>query len=245
MNTTNISHVATLLRPVSNEVFNGKGKLCLSTNYLYKLNNAFEANINEENNISFHIVQTSNSKTNYIRDLQFLLDLMQRTLSLKVIPDVTDEFSNIDITRFKNIKVLEIQKVDVMSVVGLQKIRPQLQELTCCHSINSLSDALDKCGGDNSQRYNWNELKRANFCHNNIVELDDSLDCMMLLHSLDLSHNQMIKVDFLNQLPNLKYLNISFNRLDRVPRFKGQICSRLQVTIYLILHILYILYVVD
>lgn len=229
MSTTSISQVATLLRPVSKEVFNGKGKLCLSTNYLYKLNGAFEANITEETSLSFHIVQTSNSKTNYIRDLQFLLDLIQRTVSLKVVPDVTDEFNNVDITRFKNIKILEIQKVDIMSVIGLQKIRPQLQELTCCHSINALTDILDKCGSDNSQRYNWNELKRANFCHNNIVELDDSLDSMIMLQSLDLSHNHISKMDFLNQLPNLKYLNISYNKLDKVPRFKGQICSRLQV----------------
>ncbi|KAJ8921662.1 hypothetical protein NQ315_010571 [Exocentrus adspersus] len=228
MNT--ISYVANLLKPVSTEVFTGKGKLCLSTDYLNKLNSAFELNISEENSSSFHRIQTSNKKNNYIRDLQFLLDLVQKTLSLKIIPDGAVS-SGVDISRFKNIKELEIQKININNITGLQKVRPQLQELTCLHSINCLTDVLDKCGGDNSQRYSWNELRRAKFSHNDIVEIDDCVDSMILLQSLDLSHNQINKVDFINQLPNLKYLNISYNKLDKIPTFKGQICSRLQVLI--------------
>ncbi|KAJ8934398.1 hypothetical protein NQ314_013439 [Rhamnusium bicolor] len=197
MNTMDISHVASLLRPVSSEVFNGRGKLCLSAIYLNKLNCAFDTNINEDLNLSFHIVQTSNAKANLIRDLQFLLDLVQRTISLKIIPDVNDEFNNVNITRFKNIKVLEIHKLDIQNVLGIQKLRSQLQELTCCHSLSCLSDILDKCGGDNSQRYSWNELKKANFSHNRIVELE-SFDCTLSLNTLDLSHNQLKKILVLN-----------------------------------------------
>ncbi|KAJ8952700.1 hypothetical protein NQ318_021016 [Aromia moschata] len=180
-------------------------------------------------NVSFHIVQTSNAKANLLRDLQFLLDLVQRTVNLKIIPDVNDDFTDVDITRFKNIKILEIHKLDINVIVGIQKLRSQLQELICCHSLSCLSDVLDKCGGDNSQRYSWNDLRKANFSYNRIVEIDDSLECMLSLHTLDLSHNELKRLDFINQLPNLKYLNLSYNKLDTVPHFKGQICHRLQV----------------
>ncbi|KAJ8968484.1 hypothetical protein NQ317_008341 [Molorchus minor] len=194
-----ISQVAAFLRPVCKDVFNGKGILCLSTNYLKKFNDAFETNINEDFNKSFHMVQTSNAKANLMRDLQFLLDLVQRTIHLKVIPDVNDDPG-------------------------------ELQDITCSHSVACLSDVLDKCGSDGSQRYSWNDLKRANFSHNGIVELDDSLESTHLLHTLNLSHNQLSTVNFVNLLPNLKCLNLSYNKIITVPHFKGHICKRLQAT---------------
>lgn len=227
---TNIPLIASLLRPVSNEVFSGKGKLCLSASYLNKLNNGIDTHVKDDMSSSFHMVQTSNAKANLIRDLQFLLDLIEKTICLKLNPDLFKDYTTVDIRRFKNIKILEIHKLQINLIVGLQKLRSQLQELTCCHSIECISDVLDKCGGDNSQRYNWSELKRAVFSYNDILELDDSFECTLSLHTLDLSHNRLRKASFINQLPNLKYLNLSFNRLESIPLFKGQVKNRLQVS---------------
>ncbi|CAG9858521.1 unnamed protein product [Phyllotreta striolata] len=227
---TDILHLADILRPSSRDIFSGKGKLCLSANYLNKLNNGIDANIEEDIN-SFQIVKTNNAKTNLIRDVQFLLDLIRKTTSLKLIPDETVQYNVVDITKFKNVKKLEITKLDVNIVIGLQKLRSQIQELTCCRNLKSLSILLEECGGDKSQPYIWNELRIANLCYNEIVEIDNSFECTPSLHTLDLSHNNLNKADFLNLLPNLKHLNLSYNKLDAAPNFKGQIKNRLQVLV--------------
>ncbi|KAG5894071.1 hypothetical protein JTB14_003929 [Gonioctena quinquepunctata] len=193
MGTLDVSQLVEILRPSSHDVFS-------------------EKNISEDIH-SFHMVQTSNIKANFIRDVQFLLDLIQKTYSLRITPDLVDSYSNVDISRFKN------------------KLRSQIQELTCCRSLKTVGDVLEKCGGDNSQRYSWNELKKANFSHNAMFELDDTFECTLSLHTLDLSHNKLREISFLNQLPNLKHLNLAYNKLVSLPRFKGQICSRLQVLI--------------
>lgn len=220
-----ISEIANILRSCNSEIYNGKKKLCLSANYLSKLNSALE-DID-----SFSTASINNSKTNRMRDEQFLLELFERTIHLKINPDIISDFTFLDIKKFKNLKTLEVYKINIRLIIGIQKLRSQLQELTLCYSTNALTEILDKCGGDNSQRYSWRELKIANFSHNELVEIDDSIECALSLHTLDLSHNNLSHVDFLNQLPNLKYLNLSYNKLTSVPNFKGQICNRLQVCI--------------
>ncbi|XP_057664337.1 serine/threonine-protein kinase 11-interacting protein [Diorhabda carinulata] len=225
-----ISHLANILRLPGRDVISGKGKLCLSANYLNKLNKAIDT-INEEDVTSFQIVQTNNTKSNLIRDTQFLLDLISKTSSLKLIPDETKDYETVDLSRFKQIKILEIIKLDINIVTGLQKLRSQIQELTCCKSLKSISEVLQKCGGDNSQCFYWNELKVANFTHNDITSIDNSFERTLSLHTVDLSHNQLSKLDFTSVLPNLKHLNLSYNKLDTVPIFKGQIQNRLQVLV--------------
>lgn len=224
-----ISEIVNILRPFNGEVFSGKSTLALSTNYLQKLNHF--ADSSEISCHSFNVSESNSWKTSRLIETQFILNLFQKTMNLKIYPDVENDLS-LNISRFGNIKVLEILKIDFNLLLGLQRLRSQLQELTCCSSLQQFGDILMRCGGDNSQPYNWNELKKAKFSHNNVFEVDNSFDWTLSLHTLDISHNKLSTLDLINQLPNLKYLNVSYNKLVRVPYFKGPICSRLQVRIY-------------
>lgn len=226
---SNITEVVNILRPLSTEVFSGNSTLSLSTNYLQKLNH-FAENF-EDSSSSFHIADNNISKANRIRDTQFIVSLFQKTVNLKIYPDVPNNLTSVNLARFANLKSLEILKIDINFLVGLQKLRSQLQEIICCNSLQQFGNVLIKCGGDNTQPYSWNELKKAKFSHNGILEIDNSFDWTLSLHTLDISHNKLSTIDLINQLPNLKYLNISYNRLIRVPNFEGSICSRLQVNI--------------
>lgn len=223
---SNIREFVNILRPVYSEISSGKSVLSLSTNNLQQLNQFVDTS--ESTSHSFHIADNNVSKTNRLLETQFILNLFQKTINLKIYPDVINELS-VSISRFSNVKKLEISKINVSQLVGLRKLRSQLQELTCSSNLQHFGDILMKCGGDNSQPYNWNELKKAKFSHNNIVEMDTSFDWTLSLHTLDISHNKLSNFDFMNQLPNLKYLNISYNKLLKVPHFKGPICNRLQV----------------
>ncbi|XP_066248736.1 serine/threonine-protein kinase 11-interacting protein [Euwallacea similis] len=225
---TILSTVANLLRPVSKDVSRGKGKLCLSTVYLSKLNKAFDENAPENLTSSFHLTE---AKASLQVDLQFLLDLVKSTIALKVIPDLVEdeESSTVNISRFKNIKTLEIHKIDVKRFRGIQKLRSQIEQLSCLYNLDNLSDILDKCGGDLSHSFNWGELKRGNFSHNQIQEIDTVFEVTPWLQTLDLSHNHIKCLNIIDNLPNLKELNLSYNKLESVPKFKGAICKRLHI----------------
>ncbi|CAG9822500.1 unnamed protein product [Phaedon cochleariae] len=231
MESLDISHLADALRPVSRDICSGKGKLCLSANYLGKLWSIMETFTSPDVK-SFHIVQGDQTRNNIIRDMQFLVELVENTVNLRIIPDLEDNYNDcLNIGRFHNIKVLEIYKLNINIVLGIQKLRSQVQELSCCKSIQSISDIIKKCGADNSEAYNWNELRIANFAQNSLVELDNSFEYTLSLNTLNLSHNNLTKLSFLNQLPNLKQLNLAYNKLEALPNFKGPITSRLQVLI--------------
>jgi Leucine-rich repeat (LRR) protein len=162
--------------------------------------------------------------------LQYISNYFQQAKSLKLYSDnYTEDTELIDITKFRNLIFIEFSKVNVNTVKGIQVLRSQLQKLVCQKTLNTLNDILNNCGADKSQASCWSELKEASFVSNSILELDQSLECAPWLHTLDLSHNEITNIEAVSCLGNLKTLNVSYNKLEAVPQFKGQICSRLQV----------------
>ncbi|KAH1029238.1 serine/threonine-protein kinase 11-interacting protein [Dendroctonus ponderosae] len=224
------STLAEVLRPVGRDISKGRGKLCLSSTNLAYLNKAFDENWSENLSTSFH--QTE-AKAALMVDLQFLLDLVKSTVALKVVPDASpDPLASpiVNLQRFQSLKSLEIQKLDLRNIVGIQQLRARLEDLTSMHNLEHIADILDKCGGDCSQvdRFNWSELKRLNLSHNRIRDVEPIFDATPWLQVLDLSSNEIGKLDPIEHLPNLKMLNLSFNKLEAAPRFKGPVTRRLQ-----------------
>ncbi|CAH2002263.1 unnamed protein product [Acanthoscelides obtectus] len=224
---TSIHQLTNHLKQVAKDVISGKQKLCLSTSCLKIINDTMDANLDA--NSSFQTIQSNKSAV--VRDAQFFLDLIGRTAFLKLIPDTISTLDIIDIRRFTNLKMLEIHKLDVNLIVGIQKLRPQLQELVCIHCLKNVDDILEKCGGDHSSRYNWGELKKAKFSHNDLEEINDIFEYTISLHMLDLSHNRLRNAKVINQLPNLKHLNLAYNELVTPPAISGHVRNRLQVLI--------------
>lgn len=232
MDAEEVIQLAFVLRSNGDKVLNGQGKLSLSTSLLNTLNGSFNLVTEQRDSLSssFQVI-SSNTNVEIFSDLQFLHDFIQRSVSLKLIPGTLDGADEaVDISFFKNLKFLELHKVNADSVLGMQHLRPRLQFLVCVRSIHSLKDILEECGGDKSAGFLWNDLKEAIFSHNEIYALDNSLEFAPWLHTLDLSHNNIKCATQLNCLSNLKNLNLSYNKLEAVPEFNGQLCSRLQVT---------------
>lgn len=239
MDAEEITQLAFVLRRNGDKVLNGQGKLSLSVSLLNNLNRSFNL-ITEQQDALSSSFQVINSNTNVeiFSDLRFLHDFLQRSVSLKLIlgsnnSDDTQEV--VDISIFRNLKFLELHKVRLSSVIGIQHLRARLQMLVCVRNVSSMKEILEECGADKSAGFLWNELKEAVFSHNGICALDSSLEFVPWLHTLDLSHNNIKCAHELNCLSNLKNLNLSYNKLESVPQFNGQICSRLQVRIFLLL----------
>lgn len=233
MDLNEITQLAAILRGNGDQVLNGQCKLTLSQNLLSGLNQGFEYIAEERDTMSssFHVVNNTNTKGEAFSDLLFLHDFVQRSTSLKLIlgsQPILEETA-INISKFKNIKLLELYKINAKLIAGLQTLRRQLQFIICIRSLDALKDVLEQQNGDDSPAFVWNELKEAVFSHNGLNELDNSLKYAPWLHTLDLSHNNIKNADALNCLCNLKQLNLSYNKLERIPEFTGQLCSRLQV----------------
>ncbi|KAK9692914.1 Leucine rich repeat [Popillia japonica] len=189
---------------------------------IFKLNDAHASN--------FHVTPNNDNIIEQFLDLQLLYDFVQKTLALKIYPG-ENIFNNqiVDISLFKNLKLLEIHRFSCNVLIGLKNLRSQIEYLICIRSAKNLKDILEYCGGDKVQGFLWNELKEAVFCHNSIDNLDTSLEFLPQLSSIDLSHNCIRNVHYINCLSNLRYLNLSFNRIECIPVFNRQLCNTLQV----------------
>ncbi|XP_031332646.1 serine/threonine-protein kinase 11-interacting protein-like isoform X2 [Photinus pyralis] len=226
---SNLNGLVALLRENGDKILDASSKLSLSASLLYNLNSSLENVWNERQmfNHNFHVFNGNHS------ELEFVYDFLQKTFALKILPD--GAFWNnekiLDIRFFKNLRLLEVQRLSLNLIKGLHTFRHQLKYLICVRSLRRVKEVLEYCGADNSEGFMWNELKEAVFSYNSIDTLDHSLEYAPCLHTLDLSHNHLHNAQLLNCLSNLKHINLSYNQLETVPAFSGELCSHLRILV--------------
>lgn len=175
-----------------------------------------------------------NARTAEMCDLQLIYDFVQKTRILCVThfaaaAAADAQQQSVDITKFRNLRRLEISKLPVGRVRGIQKLRAHLQELKCVQSIDSVEEIISHCGGDRATGFAWNELHTVDFSYNRLRKVDSSLEFVTALQYLNLSHNNIDSVDAIKWLKNLKHLNLSYNRLAFVPTLNVEAPRRLRV----------------
>lgn len=222
MDPRQISHLAKLLRDNGDRVLNSELKITLTGALLRALNDSFSL-IVDTNDVceprKFQVLKPNNASSDVFRELQFIYDFVQKAqiLCLTTIPNDDQYDGFIDISKFRNLQRLEIQRIPIEQIIGIQRLRKYLKEIICSRSINSVTDIISHCGGDKSNGFIWNELILADFSYNNLKAIDCSLEFASTLQYLNLSHNQIVSVDAIKWLPNLKKLNLSFNSLTHIP----------------------------
>uniref|UniRef100_W4VR35 Putative serine/threonine-protein kinase 11-interacting protein n=1 Tax=Corethrella appendiculata TaxID=1370023 RepID=W4VR35_9DIPT len=234
MDPKQITNFAKLLKDSGDKILNSEFKLTLSGSLLRALNDSFSLIIDRNEILpphTFQVVKPNNAKSDVFRDLQFIYDFIQKTLVLYLNQFLNDdpyEFE-CDISKFRCLRKLEINRIAIRQVFGLQSLRSQLQEITCNRCIENISEIITDCGGDNSNGFVWNELKFANFSFNNLHHIDDSLEFTPWLEILNLSHNKITSVSAIKWLPNLKVLNLCFNHLKHIPALHTETMKKLQI----------------
>ncbi|PWA32146.1 hypothetical protein CCH79_00013354, partial [Gambusia affinis] len=201
-------------------VLDGSSTLTLPACTLQQLTRLFEQYLlSRSQQHGFLALPSHPADTSSLLQLQFLFDVLQKTLSLKLIhpPGVRLE-SAVKIFPFKSLKCLELKRIPAHLLEGLRGVYSQLEVFTCSKSLNSLEELLSLCGGDLSSALTWLELHTLNFSYNSIVCLDQSLSLLNVLKSLDLSHNKIQECgEFLKPLSELEHLNLGYNCLQRAP----------------------------
>ncbi|XP_007567647.1 serine/threonine-protein kinase 11-interacting protein isoform X2 [Poecilia formosa] len=215
-----VHSLATLLRNNGDVVLDGSSTLTLPACTLQQLTRLFEQYLlSRSQQHGFLALPSHPADTSSLLQLQFLFDVLQKTLSLKLIhpPGVRLE-SVVKIFPFKSLKCLELKRIPAHLLEGLRGVYSQLEVFICSKSLHSLEELLSLCGGDLSSALTWLELHTLNFSYNSIICLDQSLSLLNILKSLDLSHNKIQECgEFLKPLSELEHLNLGYNCLQRAP----------------------------
>nr|XP_019597419.1 PREDICTED: serine/threonine-protein kinase 11-interacting protein isoform X1 [Rhinolophus sinicus] len=214
--------LAALLRESGDVVLSGCSTLSLLTATLQQLNHVFELYLGPwgPGQTGFVALPSHPTDSPIILQLQFLFDVLQKTLSLKLIHVPGPGLQGpIKIFPFKSLRQLELRGVPVHCLHGLHGIYSQLETLVCSRSIQALEELLSACGGDLCSALPWLALLSADFSYNALTALDSSLRLLSALRFLNLSHNQLQDCrGFLVDLSELCHLDISYNHLHLVPR---------------------------
>ncbi|XP_025297366.3 serine/threonine-protein kinase 11-interacting protein isoform X1 [Canis lupus dingo] len=214
--------LAGLLRESGDVVLSGCSTLSLLTATLQQLNHVFELHLGpwSPGQTGFVALPSHPADSPVILQLQFLFDVLQKTLSLKLVHVPGSGLPGpIKIFPFKSLRQLELRGVPLHCLRGLCGIYSQLETLICSRSIQALEELLSACGGDLCSALPWLALVSANFSYNALTSLDSSLRLLSALRFLNLSHNQVQDCEgFLMDLSELYHLDISYNHLHLVPR---------------------------
>ncbi|ELT95722.1 hypothetical protein CAPTEDRAFT_135124, partial [Capitella teleta] len=128
--------------------------------------------------------------------INFLYDFAQKTIALKVVhhPRLSLISGPVDFSSFRNITSLELKRVPISLLHGLQRVRHNLQTLIISRSSFHLNELFESCGADSSQSHAWPNLKRLFLPFNGISSLDSSLRLLPVLEVMDLSHNALTEL---------------------------------------------------
>uniref|UniRef100_A0A672GBW2 Serine/threonine-protein kinase 11-interacting protein n=1 Tax=Salarias fasciatus TaxID=181472 RepID=A0A672GBW2_SALFA len=206
--------------PPGDVVLDGSSTLALPAAGLQQLTRLFEQYLlPRAQQHGFLALPSHPADTAALLQLQFLFDVLQKTVSLKLVnPPGNKIQSVVKIFPFKSLKCLELKRIPPHCLEGLRGIYSQLEVFTCSRSLSSLEELLSLCGGDLSSALPWLELHTLNFSYNALVCLDQSLSLLNVLKSLDLSHNKIQEcAEFLKPLSELEHLNLGYNCLQRAP----------------------------
>ncbi|XP_017120519.1 serine/threonine-protein kinase 11-interacting protein isoform X1 [Drosophila elegans] len=240
MDPQKITELANLLRQNGDKILSSEFTLTLSGSLLRALNDSFTliADIEigsgvgaHQHHQSFQVVKPINAKSSVFPDLQLVHDFVQKTTLLKLtyFPSELSFEGAIDIGKFRALRRLEVNKINIGQVVGIQPLRGQLQHLICVKSLTSVDDIITRCGGDNSNGFVWNELQTADFSYNSLRSVDSALEFAQHLQHLNLRHNKLTSVSAIKWLPHLKSLDLSYNCLTHLPQFHMEACKRMQL----------------
>ncbi|XP_041348841.1 nischarin-like isoform X2 [Gigantopelta aegis] len=161
------------------------------------------------------------------KDIGHILDFITRVKALKITGSSEPyESSNIDmnqlnfdLTLFKSLQKVEIVNCSPKAIGGLDTIKQTLQTLNISRTLSSFREFLLQDvpywradDGTLLVEY-WSGITSADLSVNYITEIDDSVQLMPKVESLNLSNNKVETIEHLQWLSQLTYLDLSSNLL--------------------------------
>ncbi|XP_069121342.1 serine/threonine-protein kinase 11-interacting protein-like [Argopecten irradians] len=222
-----VSELSSLLRRSGDKILSGESKLTLTTQSLSRLYVSFRrySETSHQGEVTTDRRRGRDRRQDHEHqrwrtNVQFLNDFISKTASLKLTHGTQTMQEPVYLSRFRNVEVLELKKIPIHMLHGLQKLRGQLKVLIVARCLQNLEDLLETCGGDQSAPMSWPQLTSLYVSSNGLSKLDNSLRLLSALEVLDLSHNQLYKTEgFLESLSEIIRVNFGYNCMDSLPSF--------------------------
>ncbi|GMH17530.1 hypothetical protein Nepgr_019371 [Nepenthes gracilis] len=158
------------------------------------------------------------------RALEQLRRILCRLTSLKVVsvlPPPARDPTPLSLLPFSRLKVLELRGCDLSTSTakGLLELRHTLEKLICLNSTDALRHVFATRIAEIMDSPQWNRLSFVSCACNSLVLMDESLQLLSAVETLDLSRNKFAKIDNLRKCTRLIHLDLGFNQLRSVASF--------------------------
>ncbi|CAI0380518.1 unnamed protein product [Linum tenue] len=162
-----------------------------------------------------------------LEQLRRILRLLTSLKVVSVLPPPTRDPTPLSLLPFERLKVLELRGCDLSTSAarGLLELRHTLEKIVCHNSTDALRHVFASRIVDIKDSPQWNKLSFVSCASNRLVLMDESLQLLPAVETLDLSRNKFAKVDNLRKCVNLKHLDLGFNHLRRIAPFGEVPCN--------------------
>ncbi|KAL0899890.1 hypothetical protein Bca101_083851 [Brassica carinata] len=170
------------------------------------------------------------------RALEQLRRILRLLPSLKVVsslPSPARDPTPLSLLPFARLKVLELRGCDLStsSAKGLLELRHTLEKLICHNSTDALRHVFASRIAEIKDSPQWNKLAFVSCACNRLLLMDESLQLLPAVESLDLSRNKFAKVDNLRRCSKLKHLDLGFNQLRKISHFSEVSCHLVKLVL--------------
>ncbi|XP_077236050.1 outer arm dynein light chain 1 protein isoform X2 [Tasmannia lanceolata] len=152
------------------------------------------------------------------RALEQLRRILRLLTSLKVVsvfPPSARDPTPLSLLPFGRLRFLELHGCDLSTSAarGLLELRQTLEKIICHNSTDALRHVFASRIVNIKDSPVWNKLTIVSCACNGLVLMDESLQLLPIVETLDLSRNQFAKVDNLRKCTKLRHLDLGFNHL--------------------------------
>ncbi|XP_048571979.1 uncharacterized protein LOC125552463 isoform X1 [Triticum urartu] len=150
------------------------------------------------------------------RALEQLRRILRLLTSLKVVAAGPGrDPAPLSLLPFARLRVLELRGCDLSTSAarGLLDLRHTLERLVCHNSTDALRHIFVSRVMDIKDSPAWIRLSYVSCASNDLVLMDESLQLLPAVETLDLSRNRFAKVDNLRKCTKLRNLDLGFNHL--------------------------------
>ncbi|XP_013586450.1 PREDICTED: uncharacterized protein LOC106295169 isoform X1 [Brassica oleracea var. oleracea] len=170
------------------------------------------------------------------RALEQLRRILRLLPSLKVVsslPSPARDPTPLSLLPFARLKVLELRGCDLStsSAKGLLELRHTLEKLICHNSTDALRHVFASRIAEIKDSPQWNKLAFVSCACNRLLLMDESLQLLPAVESLDLSRNKFAKVDNLRRCSKLKHLDLGFNQLRKISHLSEVSCHLVKLVL--------------
>ncbi|XP_057952170.1 uncharacterized protein LOC131146540 isoform X3 [Malania oleifera] len=166
------------------------------------------------------------------RALEQLRRILRLLTSLKVVSVLAAPARDptpLSLLPFGRLRLLELRGCDLSTSAarGLLELRHTLEKLICHNSTDALRHVFAGRIAEIEDSPQWKRLSFVSCACNGVVVMDESLQLLPVVETLDLSRNKFAKVDNLRKCTKLKHLDLGFNHLRTIASFSEKKLSRL------------------